>query len=214
MNRACDNPNSTNWSLIRKLFGDDDIDAWKRFYATYGPFLRSVALKTGLTPDEADDVVQETVFSMVKNFPHFQFDRAAGSFRSWLFQLARWRIANQRRKRSRFERTALPGGPTAELPDTASLLSAESIPDPAPGATEALWDAEWEKAALDIALEKMKQRERARHYQIFFLNVIRGQPPADVARALGTSVAQVYVVKCRLLPRLRRILKELDQTPL
>jgi RNA polymerase sigma-70 factor (ECF subfamily) len=90
----------------------------------------------------------------------------------------------------------------------------ERVADPSPNPLELVWHTEWEKAALGIALERLKRRVKARHFQVFYLHVIKQQKPGEVAKALGVSAAQVYLVKCRLLPMFKRILKEIERRPL
>ena len=66
------------------------IDAyWKLIYRA--------ARKTGLSVGEAQDVVKETVLSACKNSG--KFDRARGSLKAWILVMARWRIAEQFRRR-------------------------------------------------------------------------------------------------------------------
>ena len=61
--------------------------------------IHSIALKSGLTEAEAQDVVQETVICVAKDINKFKRDRQFGSFKGWLRNLTRWRIADQLRKR-------------------------------------------------------------------------------------------------------------------
>jgi len=68
----------------------------------------SVAIKSGLTETEAEEVVQETVICVAKSIQKFKRDRARGSFKGWLRNLTRWRIADQLRKRT----VAVAGGNT------------------------------------------------------------------------------------------------------
>ena len=49
---------------------------------------------TGLTDAEAQDVVQETMLSVAKQMPRFKYDPALGSFKGWLLQITRRRIAD------------------------------------------------------------------------------------------------------------------------
>ena len=48
------------------------------------------------------------------------------------------------------------------------------------------------------ALARVQRQVSARHYQIFYLYVIRGAPVAQVAAATGASADEVYLVKHRL----------------
>src|SRR5213083_2789231 len=89
----------TRWSLIGRLKDMDDQQSWQDFFDAYWKLIYSVALKAGLNDSEAQDVVQETVISVAKKMPEFKADPAAGSFKSWLLTLTRWRIVDQLRRR-------------------------------------------------------------------------------------------------------------------
>src|SRR5436190_12553979 len=97
----------TRDSLLSRLKNWDDQESWREFFDTYWQLIHRVARKAGLQEDEAQDVVQETILSVAKKMPSFKYDSAQGSFRGWLFQLTRWRIINQFRKR---RRSASPAG--------------------------------------------------------------------------------------------------------
>ena len=43
--------------------------------------------------------MQETVITVAKNIDKLKYDPAIGSFKGWLLQITRWRIADQFRKR-------------------------------------------------------------------------------------------------------------------
>ena len=203
----------THWSLVRRLQAGDDEQAWRDFYAEYGPLLHSLALKCGLSREEAEEAVQDTVTSVFKSLPGFKADPAAGSFKNWLFRLARWRITNQFDKRPRYAGAVTEPLPARDGSNTATSLI-ERIPDQSPNALETVWETEWQENALEVALGRLRKQAKARHFQAFYLHVIKHQPPAQVARALGTNVAQVYLVKCRLLPVFKRIVKSLARQPL
>jgi len=58
---------STRYSLLSRLEDRGDQDSWRDFFNTYWRFIYSVALKSGLTEAEAQDVVQETVISVARD---------------------------------------------------------------------------------------------------------------------------------------------------
>ena len=70
----------TRHSLISRLKDWDDQESWKEFFDTYWKLLYSVALKSGLSDAEAQDVVQDTIVAVAKKMPEFHFDPALGSF--------------------------------------------------------------------------------------------------------------------------------------
>src|ERR1043166_9487617 len=91
----------TRYSLLSRLQDWDDQESWKDFFDTCWRLIYAVALKSGATETEAQDVVQETVNSVAKDIHKFKRDRECGSFKGWLRNLTRWRIADRLRKRTK-----------------------------------------------------------------------------------------------------------------
>src|SRR5437773_7819843 len=89
----------TRQSLLTRLKHWDDQESWREFFETYWRLIHGLAMKCGLTDSEAQDVVQETMISVAKQMPRFKYDPALGSFKGWLLQITRRRIADQMRKR-------------------------------------------------------------------------------------------------------------------
>src|SRR5215472_5615555 len=90
----------TRYTLLSRLLNWEDNESWKDFFDTYWRLIYSVARKSGLTEVEAQEVVQETVISVAKHIHKFRLDRKLGSFKGWLRNITRWRIADQLRKRT------------------------------------------------------------------------------------------------------------------
>ena len=63
---------------------------------------------------------------------------------------------------------------------------------------------------MDVAIKKVKRRSNPRHYQMFYLHVIKKQSVLRVAKSLGVSAAQVYLVKHRIGRRIKREIKHLQ----
>src|SRR5882724_5301151 len=80
----------TRYSLLSRLQNWDDQESWKNFFDTYWRLIYSIALKSGLTEAEAQDVVQETIICVAKDINKFKRDRQFGSFKGWLRNLTRW----------------------------------------------------------------------------------------------------------------------------
>src|ERR1039458_7440982 len=180
----------TRWSLIQRLKNWDDQESWGEFFEAYWRLIYSMASKSGLTHAEAEEVVQETILSVCRKIKEFRADPAAGSFKSWLLTLTRWRIGDQFRKRARSEakrhhRSAAPD-PATE-PSTATE---ERVADPAGNLLEAVWDEEWKANLLDQAFEKLKTQVKPKHYQIFYLLTVKELPAPKVAQTLGVNVGQ------------------------
>src|SRR2546427_181978 len=91
----------TRQSLLSRLKEWDDHESWRDFFDTYGRLIFGLAVKSGLTHTEAEDVVQETLLVVAKEMPDFKYDPARGSFKGWLLEITRRRIANQVRRRQK-----------------------------------------------------------------------------------------------------------------
>src|SRR5205085_8505252 len=90
---------ATRRSLVDRLANWDDRRRWQEFFDTYWKLIYSAARRAGLTEVEAQEVVQETVITVAKNVGKLRYDPAIGSFKGWLLNITRWRIADQFRKR-------------------------------------------------------------------------------------------------------------------
>ena len=91
----------TRPSLLARLKDGDEQAGWQGFLETYGRLIRGAALKSRLTEEEADDVLQETALAVVKNIGGFQYDPARCAFKSWLLLITRQRIIWQLRQREK-----------------------------------------------------------------------------------------------------------------
>lgn len=198
-------PLPTRYSLLSRLKHWSDQESWKDFFDTYWRLIYSVALKSGLSDSEAQDVVQETVICVAKSIHKFQRDKGRGSFKGWLRNLARWRIADQLRKRNRPE----PEKPETDLGELPAEL--DHIADPAPAVSESRWEEEWKANLLEAAIERVKQRVKEEHYQMFDFYVLKHWPVTKVARVLGTNIGQVYLAKHRVSALVKKEVKALEK---
>lgn len=201
------NPNDllqTRQSLLSRLKNYDDHESWHDFFNTYWKLIYAFALRSGLPDAEAQEVVQETIISVSKHMPDFKYDRAKGSFKSWLLRLTSWRIADQRRK---YKREVAVMEPLEQGGQGTPWIA--RVPDPVtPG--ERIWEEEWEKNLTDAALQWLKTKVKARQYQIFDFYVLKGWPVRKVTATLGVSIGQVYLVRHRLTALLKKQIRALE----
>jgi RNA polymerase sigma-70 factor (ECF subfamily) len=191
----------TRESLVGRLVNLDDRKRWQEFFETYWRLIYRVARKAGLTDAEAQDVVQETVITVAKNIS--RYEREAGSFKGWLLHITRWRIADQFRKRA-------PEAARSRDRTRAGTATIERVPDPDGIDLESAWQEEWQQNLLSAALERVKRKVDARHYQIFDCAVMKQWSAAKVAKELGVNIAQVYLVKHRIAALLKREVKAVE----
>ena len=190
---APDTFTGTRLSLLTRLKNWDDSEGWREFFDRYGKLIYGFAIKAGLSEAEAQDVVQETLLAVAKQMPGFHYDPAKGSFRRWLFNQARWRIADEFRKR---RRGALVQAVSDETSTGTSQL--ERVPDGAAEKLQATWDAEWRENQLARALERVKAKVNERQFQMFHLFAVQGWSMSEIIRTLQVNRAQVYMAKMRV----------------
>jgi len=201
----------TRPSLLKRLQSGDDPESWREFYRLYGGLIRSFAAKAGLTPDEAEEVVQETAIGLARRLPEFVYDPKVCRFKTWLLNLTRWRIQNQIRKRGKQDGRL--GGSTApSSDDTRSTSTIDRVPDPSVPEFGAEWDEAWEKNLIATAMERVREKIDERQFQVFDLYVTKGWPPGEVAKTLGISIARVYLAKHRVSAMLKKEVTRLEKT--
>jgi len=197
----------TRKTLIEKLDNWSDWSSWDEFYRTYSGFVFHVARKSGLSDDEASDVVQETFIGVAKNLQKKKFDTTQGSFKSFLLNQARWRILDQfRRRKKQQEREANIHFDEDEERRTAPI---DRCADPAGVTLEKLWDKEWNDQIMELALRRVRTMVSPRQFQIFSSYVLQGWSPERVKEELGVNAAQVYLAKHRVGRILKREMTKL-----
>ena len=120
----------------------------------------------------------------------FDPDPARGSFRSWLFRIARNLMINllaARRIRPQASGDS----------DVREML--ESVPAP-DGAETALFDAEYRRRIFLWAAGHIRDEFRQSTWQAFWLTAVEGQDPATAAQSCGISVGAVYIAAAASWP--------------
>ena len=197
----------TRASLLGRLKDWNDEASWKVFFDTYWRLIYNAAIKAGLTNAEAQDVVQETVISVSKSMPKFQYDAVGGSFKSWLLNLTAWRIVDQKRQRNL-------GRARRRADSTHRTAVEERIADPAASDLESIWNEEWEKNLLNAAVQRVKRAVEPKQYQIFHLYAIKNWPAGKVASTLKVNRGRVYLAKHRIGNMIKKELKYLHTKPI
>lgn len=192
----------TRESLLTRLKDWEDKESWAEFVQTYGNLIYRTAIKSGLTRDEAEDVVQDTLLKVSKSMKDFEY-KQEGSFKNWLLQLTRWRIADQFAKR---QQDIKPPSDRHDL-RTATI---DRVPDPNGAAIEKDWQEDWEKNLLELAIRHVKRKIDPVKYQIFDLCVRQNLSPQKVAKLTKTNIGSVYLTKHRIGNLLKKEIQRLQ----
>lgn len=197
---------ATRRSLVGRLANWDDRERWQEFFDTYWKLIYSAARKSGLTDAEAQEVVQETVITVAKNIDKLKYDPAIGSFKGWLLQITRWRIADQFRKRE-------PGdAKRARSSDDRATATIERVPDSRIVDLDALWETEWKENLFEAAIARVKTKIEPKQFQIFDCYVRKEWPAQKVAERLRVNVGQVYLARHRVSVLLKKEIRALEKS--
>lgn len=177
--RADPAPPTDHELLARCLAGDEQ--AWAEIVGRYERLVFSVALKNGLSREDAADITQLTFVALLESMSGLRSD---GSLASWLTTVARrhaWRVRR---------RTALEQPWAVDDVDSA-----------------ACGDEDYERlAAVHAGLARLGERCRQLLYALFFDP--EDPPYAVVAERLRCAVGTIGPQRARCLHRLRTLLDE------
>ena len=191
----------TRASLLRRLRDLADDGSWKEFYERYRRFILQAARRKGLSPQDAEDVLQDTVVSVARGLPNFVYNPALCSFKGWLMTITCRRVADQLRRRGR----QVPLADTAgEIPPGSSVADSPFEP---------LWEAEWESNLVEVAMDRLRLTVSPRSFQIFDWTVRLGYSTKDTAAAFGVSAGVVRITKLRMWIQMRKLLRQFRRQP-
>lgn len=182
--------NETTRSSVLKAVADTANEAaWARFFDLYAGLVFSIARSKGLKDEDADDVVQVVFADLARTMPTFTYDRAKGKFRSYLISLVHWRIKDKLRLVQR-DKELMEG----YLDEVSNL----------PPADKEFAEREWQSAALEEALRRIKPEVRTEHYAAFVASAVEGQDTETVLRLYNLSRDNLYQIRKRLTAKLQK----------
>jgi RNA polymerase sigma-70 factor (ECF subfamily) len=188
---------TTQFSLLVRIRDSRDAEAWAEFVDIYAPLVYSLARKHGMQDADAADLTQEVLRLVAHVAPQFTYDPRRGSFRGWLFTVAR----NQLRKWANARKRQVRGTGCSE---TQRLLEEQ----PARDDEVADWDQEYQQRLVEWAAEKVRDHFRPATWQAFWRTALEGQDPRAVGEALGMSVGAVYIARSRVLARIKEQIQQ------
>jgi RNA polymerase sigma-70 factor (ECF subfamily) len=194
-----------------------DEDAWTEFYTSYRGYIYTVARGAGLSNEESEDVVQETMVAAKNHVGSFVPDRRRARFRTWLRTIVRSRVIDCHRRKSH-DPLLLPnpgaGGSKSDSTGC-STSTVNRLPDPKGVEVDQLLDRSWEQSLLAEARERAKKEVSMRHYQAYYLLDVREISNPEAAKSLGVSMVTVRVwafrVRRVILRLMRQIEKEMEE---
>ena len=193
------NNETTRSSVLKAVADTENTAAWNRLFDLYAGFVFSMARHKGLKPEDADDIVQVVFADLARNLPTFKYDREKGRFRSYLTGLVNWRVMDRLKASKR----------DAEL--KANFWKEVK----AAGGDDDFSEREWQAAAMEEALRRMKPSVSPEHYAAFVASAVEGQDTDVVTKLYGISRDSLYQIRKRLTAKLHEklaeVLAEMDE---
>jgi RNA polymerase sigma factor (sigma-70 family) len=187
---------NTNTSILARLGTFSAATAWTCLVEHFEQPLQRYALRSGLAPGAAQDVVQDTLLAFAVAYRSGTYDRAQGRLSAWLFGIARREVANARRRAA--------NDPVGSI-DTAYDRAA-----PDDDALELIWEEEWRRAILERCIERVRKDVEPATWACFALQAFEGLGAEEVAARQGIPLTRVYNAKHRISRRLRELALEFE----
>lgn len=189
---------TTRPSLLVRIRDLQDDEAWSQFVDIYAPLVYGFARKHGLQDADAADLTQDVLRGVARGAGQLAYDRERGTFRGWLFTVARNALCNflivQKRQ--------IQGSGDSDVKEMLENQPASE--------DEAAWDLDYEKRLFTWAAERVRHEFKDSTWQAFWRTAVQGETVKETAQKLKTTVGAVYIARSRVLARLKEEIQSMQ----
>jgi RNA polymerase sigma-70 factor (ECF subfamily) len=166
-------------------------EAWAVFQGCYRGVIVGWCLRRGLSPELAEDLTQDVLLKLFLQLPRYKHDPRRGQFRGWLKAVVNNALTDfWRKQRQRPE----PGG----VGGTPFLARLDGLVSPEPAAElSGVIEGHARTTAAEV-FDRVRAKVKETTWQAFYQTMVEHRPAAEVAAALGLSVATVYKASYRV----------------
>ena len=157
---------------------DKDTAAFAELFAHFGPRVKSFLMKSGASPDLAEECTQDVMVTLWRK-AHL-FDPAKASVSTWIFTIARNRKIDLLRKQRRVEPEDLPWGPEAD-PDQVDAIALQQ-----------------ETEILGAAIKALPDKQRVLIEKAYYGELTHNEIAAQTGLPLGTIKSRIRLALDRL----------------
>ena len=179
----------TRQSLLIELGKRSDL-AWSEFLDIYEQAIVRYCIGRGLQEADARDAAQDIYAAISQRMTTWDHDRQ-GSFRAWLFRVARNISVDLIASRAKQAHGQLTDDVFNQVPTRVGEEASTAF------------GLQWHRALFDWASLRARQEVKPMTWRAFCLTAIEGQTAEDVSTELGISIGSVYTAKCRVMARIR-----------
>lgn len=188
-------------SLLVRMRDPGDGAAWAEFVQVYEPVVYRLARGQSLQDADARDLTQQVLMAVAGRVERWDPDRSRGSFRGWLFRVARNLIVNLMINRRRHP-------PGTGDSDVQRLLDEKPAPV---GEESARFDVEYRRQLFRWVAQQIRGEFREFTWDAFWQTCVEGVEIKQAAEQLDLSVGAVYIARSRVLARLRERIEQLER---
>ena len=199
---------TTSTTLLRDLASDAQHVRWGEFVTRYRPMMEAF-MRERFPSLDADDVIQETLIAVCAALPSYRYvPDEKGYFHNYLTGILRNKALRQLHKDQRQAEIAEMAGSRVPCDRDGRAVA----PRPPPGMMAAD-EQSWRETLVEIALQQLMNDEsiQSRTRQVFLRVAVNGEKPDDVAAAFGIERNAIDQIKSRMMPRLQKIVSELEK---
>lgn len=189
----------TRPSLILRIRDPMDSEAWGQFADIYTPLVYRYAIRRGLQDADAADMAQDVFRAIASAAPKFEYDPNRGTFRSWLYTVARSKLNDHLARRQKHVQGS---GETR----VHRMLDNNASPE---DEDESEWDLDYKRQLFDWAAQRVKPDFQENTWNAFWQTAVELKPSKDVGRALGMSVGAIYIAKSRVLTQIKQRIQDI-----
>ncbi len=180
----------TRFSLIGRLSDPENAEAWHEFVQLYQPMIYRIAKRRRLQHADAVEVTQEVLTRVARAVEGWDPDKNKGSFRGWLYRIARNATIDHLRKANRQPiNLDHSNNPWQDLPDPAAQDNKE-------------FQHEYARQVFHWAAERIQREFRDATWQAFWKTSVEGLSVDQVSQELEMSCGAIYVARSRIMKRL------------
>lgn len=179
---------STSVNLLERLKQADTGTAWVRFVELYVPLIFYWARQHGLNAEDAADLVQDVLVTLVTKLPSFEYNPDM-RFRGWLQTITLNRARDWERRRKL-------------RPTTSQSSFMERLPQAE--SSDLFDESEYQAFLVQRARTLIMSEFEPVTWEACWRYVTDGSSAEEIARELGISANAVRIAKCRVLRRLRQ----------
>ena len=201
----------TSSGLLRELGNNVDSARWTEFVRLYIPLFRMWLASWHRTHPMLessldDDVIQETLVFLMKEFPSFQYDRGKGRFRGYLYRVLNLKLLKE------MENLRIIGASKVRFNSEVADLVGEQLPktnDEDPVAEQ----LDIQKEIWDIIIRRVFSGGKfSKQSQAVFKLAVAGElSAAEIGERYDMKANAVYQVKARVLEAAKKELARMKR---